>query len=68
VKVFLPLSEDLEASLRYFDSLQSICSIDDITIIKPGREDVPRFVDAIDRVAIMAEQDTGAAVNQRLAP
>jgi hypothetical protein len=68
VKVFLPLQEDLEASLRYFDSLQSICSIDDITIIKPGREDVPRFVDAIDQVALMAEQDTGGTVNQIITP
>jgi hypothetical protein len=57
VKPFMLLPEDLEKSLLYFDSLQSICSIYDFTIIKPKPEDVPRFMDAIDRVAQLAEQE-----------
>ncbi|WP_010260117.1 hypothetical protein [Treponema primitia] len=56
-KLFMTLPEDLEKSLLYFDSLQSICSIFDFTIIKPKPEDVPLFVDAIDRVARLAEQE-----------
>jgi hypothetical protein len=56
-KAFLTLPSDLEESLLYFDSLQSICSIYDFRIIKPETKDVPRFVDAIDRVAQLAEQE-----------
>jgi hypothetical protein len=57
VKAFMFLPGDLEKSLLYFDSLQSICSIYDFTIIKPKPEDVPLFVDAIDRVGQLAEQE-----------
>ncbi|MDR3247849.1 MAG: hypothetical protein LBT39_03595 [Treponema sp.] len=57
IKSFLPLPVDLEESLRYFDSLQQICSIDDYRIIKPEPTDVPRFLEAIDRVAQLAEQE-----------
>jgi hypothetical protein len=57
VKAFISLPEDLEKSLLYFDSLQSICSIYDFTIIKPKPGDVPLFIDAIDRVARLAEQE-----------
>jgi hypothetical protein len=53
------LSQELEASLLYFDSLQSICSIDDYTIIKPDLLDVPRFLDAVNRVAVLAGEETG---------
>jgi hypothetical protein len=56
-KTFMTIPEDLEASLRYFDSLQSICSMDYFTITKPAREEAPRFVEAIDRVAALAEQE-----------
>jgi hypothetical protein len=56
-KVFMTLPPDLEKSLLYFDSLQSICSIYDFTIIKPKPEDIPLFVDAIDLVANLAEQE-----------
>ncbi|MFP3042705.1 hypothetical protein LQZ19_12885 [Treponema primitia] len=58
-RAFIILPPDLEKSLLYFDSLQSICSIYDFTIIKPELDDVPRFVDAIDRVAQMAGQELG---------
>jgi hypothetical protein len=53
------LPEELEDDLRFFDSLQSICSIDDYTIIKPDLADVPRFVDAVNKVAILAGEETG---------
>jgi hypothetical protein len=57
MKVIRPLPEGLEESLRYFDSLQSICSLEYFKIVKPGAEDVVRFVDAIDRVALLAEDE-----------
>jgi hypothetical protein len=53
------LPEELEDDLRFFDSLQSICSIDDYTIIKPETADVPRFIDAVNKVAILAGEETG---------
>ncbi|MDR2135629.1 MAG: hypothetical protein LBO76_03345 [Treponema sp.] len=63
LKTFIPLPEDLEASLLYFDSLQNICSFDDFRITKPSAGDVGRFVEAINRVALLAETETGAARN-----
>jgi hypothetical protein len=57
----LPLPADLEESLLYFDSLQSICSIDDYRIVKPGPEDIPKFLDAIDRTALLAEEELARA-------
>jgi hypothetical protein len=60
VKAFLPLPADLEASLLYFDTLQQICSIDNYKITKPGPEDVRTFIDAIDRVALLAEREVGS--------
>jgi hypothetical protein len=60
-KEFLEFPQGLEESLLYFDSLQSICSIDDYNIVKPSPEDVPRFVDAIDRVALLADRELAAA-------
>jgi hypothetical protein len=53
---FMALSEELKASLLYFDSLQNICSFDDFRITKPAPEDVARFVDAINQVAKLAEE------------
>jgi hypothetical protein len=58
-KAFMSLPEDLEASLLYFDSLQNICSFDDFRITKPSPEDVGRFVEAINQVALLAEKETG---------
>jgi hypothetical protein len=60
IKAFMSLPEDLEASLLYFDSLQNICSFDDFRITKPSPLDVERFVDAINRVAALAEEETGS--------
>jgi hypothetical protein len=56
-KTFMAIPEDLEASLRYFDSLQSICSMDYFMITKPAPEEAPRFVEAIDRVGALAERE-----------
>jgi hypothetical protein len=53
------LSKELEDDLLFFDSLQSICSIDDYRIIKPSPADVPRFVDAVNQVAVLAGEETG---------
>jgi hypothetical protein len=57
VKSFLELPAGLEAALLYFDSLQSICSIDDYRIVTPLPEDVPRFVEAINQVALLADRE-----------
>jgi hypothetical protein len=62
-KTFLTISEELEESLLYFDSLQSICSIDDIRIIKPKPDDVQRFCETIDRVAVLADQELALAAD-----
>jgi hypothetical protein len=62
-KTFLSLPADLEESLLYFDSLQSICSIDDIRIVKPKPGDVELFMDAIDRVALLAAQEVADAAD-----
>jgi hypothetical protein len=56
-KTFMTIPEDLEASLRYFDSLQSICSMDSYKITKPVWEEIPRFLEAIDGVAMLVEQE-----------
>ena len=46
-----------EKDLLYFDSLQSICSIDDYKIVKPGPGDMEKFIAAIDRVAHIADEE-----------
>jgi HEPN domain-containing protein len=56
-KTFMAIPDDLDTSLRYFDSLQSICSMDNFLIKKPAPEDAPRFVEAVDRVALLAERE-----------
>jgi hypothetical protein len=56
-KTFMAVPEELEASLRYFDSLQSICSLDYFMIKKPEPGDAPLFVEAVDRMASLAERE-----------
>jgi len=56
-RTLVVVPDDLAETLLYFDSLQSICSVYDFTIIEPKPEDVPRFVDAIDRVAVLVEEN-----------
>jgi hypothetical protein len=60
-KTFLEFPPGLEESLLYFDSLQSICSIDDYTVVKPSPEDVPRFVEAINQTALLADRELAAS-------
>lgn len=57
IKPLRPLPAELEKKLRYFDALQSICSLDAFQITKPGAEDVERFTQAIDEVARLAEAE-----------
>jgi hypothetical protein len=63
---FMVLPVGLEASLLYFDSLQNICSLDNFTITKPAPGDIARFVDAINQVAKLAEEEIGVAAHHRL--
>jgi hypothetical protein len=63
---FMTLPESLEASLLYFDSLQNICSFEDFRITKPAPADVTRFVDTINQVAKLAEEEIGVAARHRL--
>jgi hypothetical protein len=56
-KSFTELPARLEESLLYFDSLQSICSVFDFRIVEPSGEDIPRFIEAIDGVALLAERE-----------
>jgi hypothetical protein len=58
-KAFMSLPRELEETLLYMDSLQSICSVFEFKITKPKAEDVPRFIAAIDTVALLAEQELG---------
>lgn len=51
---FMIIPGDVEATLRYMDSLQRICSMDDFQISTPRTEDVPRFIEALDSLAAMA--------------
>jgi hypothetical protein len=60
-KAFMELPEKLEAALLYFDSLQSICSIDNISIVKPLPEDISRFTEAIDEVALLADKELASS-------
>jgi hypothetical protein len=57
LREFFPLPADLEGSLRYFDSLQQICSLDNYRITKPEAADLPRFLEAINRIALLAERE-----------
>jgi hypothetical protein len=59
-RAFMLLPEDLEVLLRRFDALQNICSFDDFRITKPSLDDVNHFVDAVNRVAVLAEKACGA--------
>jgi inactivated superfamily I helicase len=56
-KVFMSLPADLEETLRYMDSLQNICSVFDFKITKPEPADAPRFIEAIDTLALLAERE-----------
>jgi hypothetical protein len=61
---FMTLPEGLEESLLYFDKLQNICSFDDFSITKPAPGDIMRFIDAANRTAKLAEEETGFAARK----
>ncbi|MBN1615965.1 MAG: hypothetical protein JW875_01535 [Spirochaetales bacterium] len=54
---FLSISAETEATLRYMDSLQRICSMDDFSIIDSTKADIPRFLAALDELQTIAESD-----------
>ncbi len=54
------INEETRKALLRMDELQRICSIDDFAIIEPTREDVPRFLAALDAIAALAERETGS--------
>jgi HEPN domain-containing protein len=58
---FLIIEPDLAETLRFMDSLQRICSIDDYSIETPSESDVPRFLSALDAVARLAERELSLA-------
>ena len=60
-KPIMPISAELEATLRRIDELQKICSVEDFCITKPTNDDVPKFLKAIDDIADIArsELETG---------
>jgi hypothetical protein len=55
IKQIVPISPTLEETLLYMDSLQQICSIDNIKITLPQEDDVPRFLEAVDEVEFLAD-------------
>jgi hypothetical protein len=55
IKQIVPISPTLEETLLYMDSLQQICSIDNIKITLPKEDDVPRFIEAVDEVEFLAD-------------
>lgn len=66
---FIPISGDLEATLLYMDSLQSICGLDTYRVEAPRAEDVPRFIEAIDEVALLSRAELGeGALSEATSP
>ncbi len=61
---FLSIRPDLEETLRYMDSLQRICSVDDIQVTAPKEEDVPRFIEAATLVSELAGKELGRDVSR----
>lgn len=59
-KEHFTIDSTLEQTLLYMDSLQRICSMDDISITEPAPSDVPRFLSALDTVAALAERELPA--------
>jgi hypothetical protein len=63
---FLELPDKLKTTLLYMDSLQSLCSLDNFKITKPSREDAALFIEAIDKVAQLAERELACAQNNNI--
>jgi len=56
LRAFRPLGADMEADLRRFDELQSICSLDNIRMLEPEAADIELFARALDGAAALAEE------------
>ncbi len=54
---YITLSKKTGDTLRYMDSLQRICSVDDFSISDPLPEDIPRFLEALAELQTFAEAD-----------
>jgi hypothetical protein len=54
---FMSLPAEFEETLRYMDSLQNICSVVDFKITRPKAADAPRFIEAADTLALLAERE-----------
>ncbi len=54
---FIALGDETVKTLRYMDSLQRICSLDDWRIEPPKSEDIPRFIAALETIAGIAERE-----------
>ena len=59
-KLYFPLDPILVDSLEYMDSLQRICSLFECEVSAPAANDVPRFLETVDRVARLALQELGS--------
>ena len=55
IKQIIPIAPGLEEILLYMDSLQQICSVDNIKVTLPKEDDVPRFLEAVDEVEFLAD-------------
>lgn len=53
---FVRLEDGTVKTLRYMDSLQRICSLDNWRVESPKAEDIPRFIEALEEVARIAEE------------
>ena len=54
---FVELGDETVKTLRYMDSLQRICSLDDWRIESPKTDDIPRFIAALEHIANIAERE-----------
>jgi hypothetical protein len=61
MRAFRPLGAEMEADLRRFDELQSICSLDNIRTLEPEAADIALFARALDGAAALAEEECARA-------
>ncbi len=54
------IGDETAETLRYMDSLQRICSVDDWSISPPKQEDIGRFLSALEVIADLAESELAA--------
>ncbi len=56
-QTFMALDPSLVEILEYMNSLQQICSVLAPTIIPAQEEDIPKFIQAVDMVAALANKE-----------